>query len=56
MGYNNSDKYKKIIDARLNKIYVDGPNLLKKPINHIVHGGKRLRPILCILCNEVCNG
>ena len=56
MDYNNSDKYKKIIDARLNQIYVDGPNLLKKPINHIIHGGKRLRPILCVLSNEACNG
>ena len=48
--------YKKIIDNGLSDIYNNGPSLLKDPINYIVHGGKRLRPILCILSNDACGG
>ena len=48
--------YKKIIDNNLSDIYDNGPALLKDPINYIVHGGKRLRPILCILTNDACGG
>ena len=38
MDYNNLNKYKKIIDDRLDKIYNVGPNLLKNPINYIIGG------------------
>ena len=52
MTYNKIEKYKIIIDDELNSIYNDGPKLLKEPINHILSGGKRLRPILCLLSFE----
>lgn len=48
--------YKKIIDNGLSEIYNNGPALLKDPINYIVNGGKRLRPILCVLSNDACGG
>ena len=50
------NKYKTIIDYELRGIYNNGPILLKEPINHIVSGGKRLRPILCILTSKVFGG
>ena len=49
-------EYKTMIDAELVNIYNDGPKLLKKPINHIILGGKRLRPILCMLTAKSFNG
>ena len=48
--------YKEIIDNGLCDIYNNGHALLKAPINYIIHGGKRLRPILCILSNDACGG
>tara|TARA_Y100000590_G_C15532524_1_gene943757 strand:+ start:107 stop:1048 length:942 start_codon:yes stop_codon:yes gene_type:complete len=54
--YNKLKKYKDVVDKELNSIYLDGPILLKDPINHIVKGGKRLRPILCMIAGEVCGG
>ena len=44
--------YKSIIDESLLEIYKEGPELLKNPINHIIKGGKRLRPILCMMTTE----
>tara|TARA_B100000945_G_C20370792_1_gene591984 strand:+ start:290 stop:1222 length:933 start_codon:yes stop_codon:yes gene_type:complete len=49
-------EYKKIIDDKLIKSYPDGPKLLKGPINHVLYGGKRIRPLLCMLVNEACGG
>ena len=41
--------YKKLVDNELDTIYINGPTLLREPINHIKFGGKRLRPCLCML-------
>ena len=49
-------EYKTAINNRLNIVYPDGPNLLKEPINHILKGGKRIRPLLCMLVNNACGG
>ena len=40
------------IDDSLKQVYQNGPKLLKDPINHVIVGGKRLRPILCMLTAE----
>ena len=48
--------YKSLIDSRLEIVYPSGPKLLKEPINHILHGGKRIRPLLCMLVNDACSG
>ena len=45
----NMVRYKTLIDSELDTIYISGPTLLREPINHIKHGGKRLRPSLCML-------
>jgi len=49
-------EYKTAINNRLNIVYPDGPKLLKEPINHILKGGKRIRPLLCMLVNNACGG
>lgn len=49
---NNLIFFKESIDKELLKIYPLGPELLKKPIDYVVTGGKRLRPSLCLL---ICN-
>ncbi len=49
-------EYKYKINKDLLDIYNDGPNNIKKPIYHILKGGKRLRPILCKLVCLCCNG
>jgi len=55
--YNDTFKrYKSIIDKELDEIYNNGPILLKDPINHIVSGGKRLRPLLCMLTTKSFKG
>jgi len=48
--------YKSLIDSRLGIVYTNGPKLLKEPINHILHGGKRIRPLLCMIVNDACSG
>ena len=48
--------YKSLIDSRLEIVYPIGPKLLKEPINHILYGGKRIRPLLCMLVNDACSG
>ena len=48
--------YKNLIDEELNKTYNDGPVLLREPINYILMGGKRLRPILCMLTSDSFGG
>ena len=45
-----------MIDTSLEIVYPNGPELLKEPINHILHGGKRIRPLLCMLINDACGG
>ena len=55
MDYDELNQYKIIIDKEINNIYHNGPKLLKDPINYIVKGGKRLRPILCMLSYESYN-
>jgi len=52
MDYKQIQDYKTIIDNEFNDIYANGPKLLKEPIHYIIKGGKRLRPILCMLCYE----
>ena len=41
--------YKNIINNKLENIYLTGPLNIQDPINHILKGGKRFRPILCLL-------
>jgi len=48
--------YKNLIDNSIVNIYKTGPKLLLDPINHILYGGKRFRPILCLLVNKSLNG
>ena len=55
MDYKEFEKYKSIVDERLEKVYKDGPKLLKEPIDYILKGGKRVRPILCMLSYEAFN-
>ena len=55
MSSSKIEKYKLIIDDELKSIYNNGPKLLKEPIDHILNGGKRLRPILCLLSFESLN-
>ena len=52
MNFNKFEKYKSLVDGELDNLYSNGPKLLIEPINHILKGGKRLRPILCILSYE----
>ena len=50
---NNLNFFKESIDKELLKIYPLGPELLKKPIDYVVTGGKRLRHSLCLfICNS----
>ena len=48
--------YKDIIDNELMNIYNDGPEIISKPIYHILRGGKRYRPILCLLTSLCFKG
>ena len=41
--------YKKIIDENITSVYLGGPKIINEPINYILSGGKRIRPILCFL-------
>ena len=43
------ENYKRIIDENITSIYNTGPALINEPINYILSGGKRIRPILCFL-------
>ena len=49
------NSYKILVDNELINIYPSGPKLLKKPIDHVVTGGKRLRPSLCLLIYNAFN-
>ena len=49
-------EYKKQIDLKLSDVYPNGPAVIQEPIYHILSGGKRLRPILCLLTTEACKG
>ena len=48
-------KFQYLINQEIDNIYLKGPKLLKNPINHITSGGKRLRPILCMLIADMNN-
>ena len=48
-------QYKSLIDSELDTIYTNGPTLLREPIDHIKHGGKRLRPSLSMLICDMFN-
>ena len=48
--------YKNIVNEKLNDIYLEGPINIKEPIDHILKGGKRFRPILCLLTCSSFNG
>ena len=48
--------YRNKINDELKKIYNVGPTNIKEPINHILKGGKRFRPILCLLTSYCCKG
>ena len=51
------NEYKKIINYELKNIYKNGPDSLVNSINYINDAsGKRLRPILTLLTNDVCGG
>ena len=41
--------YRNTLNNELENIYLTGPVNIKSPINHVLKGGKRLRPILCLL-------
>ena len=45
----NIKKFKDVIDNKITSIYVSGPEIINEPINYILSGGKRIRPILCFL-------
>ena len=53
---NDIVNFKKDIDDELKKIYDSGPNIIKEPIYHILKGGKRMRPILCLIVSLSCGG
>jgi geranylgeranyl pyrophosphate synthase len=50
------DDLKININDELKKIYNSGPSTIKEPIYHILKGGKRIRPILCLLTSLSCGG
>ena len=47
-------RFKKNIDDELKQVYDLGPDIIKNPINHILNGGKRIRPILCLITSLSC--
>ena len=48
--------YKNIINNELDNIYTSGPVNIQEPISHVLKGGKRFRPILCLLTSLSFNG
>tara|TARA_Y100001970_G_scaffold23435_1_gene27541 strand:- start:18133 stop:19086 length:954 start_codon:yes stop_codon:yes gene_type:complete len=57
MDFDNTiDNLKNNINNELKKIYDSGPSIIKEPIYHILRGGKRIRPILCMLSSLSCGG
>ena len=53
---NDVNAYKELISKELSAIYKNGLPNLYDPIHHILSGGKRLRPILCILTTKCFKG
>ena len=49
-------RLKNSIDTELNNIYDSGPNIIREPIYHILSGGKRIRPILCLITSLALSG
>ena len=45
----NIKKFKDVIDNKITSVYVSGPEIINEPINYILSGGKRIRPLLCFL-------
>ena len=50
------NKYRTLIDVELSNVYNVGPESIQKPIKHILRGGKRFRPILCMLTTSSFKG
>ena len=54
LNFNNKiEFFKECVDEELLNIYIRGPKLIKEPLNHIISGGKRLRPSLCLLICDI---
>ena len=43
------NNYRESINSELKNIYESGPKIIKEPIYHVLKGGKRIRPILCLI-------
>jgi geranylgeranyl diphosphate synthase type II len=52
------DEYQEIVAEAINKyIFKDKPEELYEPMNYIIsHGGKRLRPIMVLMANDMFDG
>jgi geranylgeranyl diphosphate synthase type II len=52
------DKYQEIVEKAIEKyVFIDKPEELYSPMNYIIsHGGKRLRPIMVLMANDMFNG
>ena len=48
--------YKNIINNELENIYSTGPANIRVPVGHVLKGGKRFRPILCLLTSSSFKG
>ena len=48
------NNYRESINSELKKIYESGPKIIKEPIYHVLKGGKRIRPILCLITSAAC--
>ena len=50
MSFENAiNQFKIKIDNYITNVYVNGPKNINEPINYILSGGKRIRPILTYL-------
>ncbi len=57
MKNNRQDFFRQLINSKIGEIYPSGPVSLTKPIHYVLTGsGKRLRPILTLVCTEACCG
>ena len=52
------DEYQEIVAKAVDKyMFKDKPEELYAPMNYIIsHGGKRLRPIMVLMANDMFNG
>ena len=58
MSFNNTlKKFRKIIDTKLEKVYIEGPGNMVEPANFVMSAkGKRIRPVLTMLSCESLGG